>query len=261
MENETKQNETRLSDLLLILKKCWWIMLIALVVSTCGMYAYMKTTHVPQYTAKVSIWALKNADGSGNTVQTQDVSIATYLVNDYKQILVGGPVRERVSQALKKEGKNYTSGQLNGMVSVSHKEETRIITLSIRADSKEEAKLIADTWGTVFDQYLSQLMSGDKMVVCEEALMPNGISNPISTTKAILIGMVIAALIYGIFFLKFMLDDKINSAEDVERYLGLTLLGAIPNKNEVLAKGHRHRYLKGNKYYKQYKNGKKAGQK
>jgi len=217
------------------------------------MFMYMKKTHVPMYTAKTSIWALKNADGSGNTVEAQDVSIATYLVNDYKEKLVGPTERQLVSDALKTQGKNYSESVLASMVSVSHKEESRIITLSVRATTPEDAQLIANTWSKIFDTHLSELMSGDKMVVTEDALLPRGISNPLSPIKAGLIGCLMAGLVYAIFFLKFKLDDKINSADDVERYLGLTVLGAIPNRNEVATKGHHYRYFKGNRYYKKVK--------
>ena len=69
-----------------------------------------------------------------------------------------------------------------------------------------------------------------------EARMPENPSNPISLIKAMLLGVVCAALIYALYFLRFLLDDKINNPDDVERYLGLTLLGAIPNKNATKAK-------------------------
>ena len=40
--------------------------------------------------------------------------------------------------------------------------------------------------------------------------------------------MVGAILVMGILTVQFLLDDRIKTAEDVEKYLGLSVLGSIP---------------------------------
>lgn len=46
------------------------------------------------------------------------------------------------------------------------------------------------------------------------------------------------ALSYSVFLVAFLLDDCIRTDEDVERYLGLSILGDIPDANDV----KRHQY-------------------
>ena len=248
MENEVKLNSLNFGELLDVLKKCWWLMLIVLMVGSTSMYAYSNATYKEKYTATVSIWAMKNI-GTESSVQTSDLSMATYLVNDYKLQLVSDAMVSRVQK--NPQYSNMSISQLKSMVSVSHEEDTRILKLSATADTRDEAKDLADTWGYAFCTYINEDKFGEDMVSFDEALTPTSPSNGISITKVLLVGILGAALIYGVFFLRYALDDKLYSAEDVEKYLGLTVLGAIPNKNTVVPKKDTsHRYRKHHRYYK-----------
>ena len=247
-QNEARQNENKLGDLLEILKKCWWVMLIVFALASTTTYIYSNVTYQPQYTATVSIWVLKNV-GTESGFQATDVSVATYLVNDYRELLTSDAVVDRVQKSSPTFEK-ISIAALRSSVSVSHIQETRILTLSATANSKEGAKKLADTWGNTFCTYINdEKMNGEQMVTYDDALTPINPSNPISFSKILLMGILAAALAYAVFFVRFVLDDKINSADDVEKYLGLTVLGAIPNKNAVVAKRGKYRYFKHNKYY------------
>ena len=49
----------------------------------------------------------------------------------------------------------------------------------------------------------------------------------------LLVAFVLAFAIYAIYLIRFLMDDKINSPEDVEKYLGLNVLGQIPNRYDT----------------------------
>ena len=72
--------------------------------------------------------------------------------------------------------------------------------------------------------------------------LPEKPSNPISVLKILLGAFVAAVLVYGIYFIRFILDDKINAPEDVEKYVGLNVLGAIPNKNQLNRRHEKYGY-------------------
>jgi len=242
MEAEVKKRDNnRLGDLLDVLKRCWWLMVIVLFVSSTTMFIYSKITYKAQYTASISIWAMKNI-GTDSNVQSADLSMATYMVNDYKLQLVGDEVVSRVQKAVANH-KNYRGvsvSQLRGSVSVSHEDDTRILKLSVTARDPKVAKELADTWGKTFCTYINEDKFGEQMVTFDEALEPTAPSNSISMAKVLLVGLLGAAIVYGIFFLRVVLDDRINTVDDIEKHLGLTVLGAIPNKNAVLPKKSTH---------------------
>ena len=58
--------------------------------------------------------------------------------------------------------------------------------------------------------------------------------------------------LYGIIYL---LDDRIRTEEDIERYLGLSVLGDIPNADDK--KSHQYGYYKAYGSHEQKKNRKK----
>ena len=55
----------------------------------------------------------------------------------------------------------------------------------------------------------------------------------------LLVAFMFAMVVYAIYLIRFLMDDKINTPEDVEKYLGLSLLGQIPNKYDT---GKRKKY-------------------
>ena len=243
MEEKSRGIEIRATDLWSILKRCWWIMLIALVVVTVTVYLFLNATHQDKYTATVSIWALRNVgteEGSGTS--STDVSIANYLVNDYKLMITNDAVVEKVINA--QNLTSVTPDQMRGMISITHEANTRILKLSVTTQSAKSAKELADAWANTFCTFINdEKMNGEQMVTpVGEARMPEQPSNPISMVKILLIAFVAAVLVYGIYFLRFILDDKVNNAEDVERYLGLNVLGAIPNKHSVSRRSTKYGY-------------------
>ena len=91
-------------------------------------------------------------------------------------------------------------------------------------------------------------MNGEQMItVVGEGNLPEAPSNPVSMIKIAAVAFVFAVLVYAIYFLLFIFDDKVNNSKDVEQYLGLTVLGAIPDKSSISSR--RKKYGYGYGYY------------
>ena len=83
-------------------------------------------------------------------------------------------------------------------------------------------------------------------------------AKPCNTTRMmtyLLVGMIAAVLVYSIYLIIYLLDDRIRTEEDMERYLGLSVLGDIPNADEK--KNRQHGYYKAYGAYEQGKTKKK----
>lgn len=243
MEEQTKETEIRLQDLWTIFKRCWWLMLIVLVTVSILAYTVLSMTHEDEYTATVTIWAMRMPSSNAGTASgpsTSDVSIATYLINDYKLLIKSEAMMEKVINA---QNLSATTEQLSKMVSVTNESNTRVMNLSVTTKSPESSKAIADAWGTIFCDTINSTMGGEPMIeVWEMALEPEKPSNPVSMMMILLVGFVCAFVIYAIYFIKFIMDDKINNSDDVEKYLGLSMLGVIPNKHESGRKKSKNGY-------------------
>ena len=256
MEEKTNNGvEIRLTDLWLILKRCWILMLVTLVVVFAIVSIVLTQTHVDEYTSTATIWALGENAASGSSTSTSDVSIGTYLVNDYKQLIVDENILQTV---IEKEGLSISVEKLKEMIEISHETNTRVLYVSVVAQSPTRAKQIADTLVEVFCERVNSKNEDGKTLV---TVWGNGNlpatdkpSNPVSMLKIALIALVAAIAVYGVFFVLYLLDDKISTAEDVEKYLGVNMLGQIPNRDEAQRRkkkgygGYYYGYGYGNAY-------------
>jgi capsular polysaccharide biosynthesis protein len=103
--------------------------------------------------------------------------------------------------------------------------------VSVRDPDPVLAMRIANSTAKVFSQKAVELMNIPNVNIIDHAILPE---NPVTPTKmrnmAVSVFaalMLAAAVVFGIEFL----DNTIKSEEDVEKRLGLTVLGTIPDLN------------------------------
>jgi len=244
MEEEKKQSEIGLVELWNILKRCWWLMLVVIVVVASSVYIALNVTHRDEYTATITIWAMRMPEGEGQgtnaNVSTSDVSIATYLINDYMLLIKSEEIVDRVITA--QNLANISTKQLSSMASVKNEMGTRVMYLSVTTSSPKSAQMIANTWGTIFCDYINETMGQDMVKQVVSAREPKAPSNPISLLRVLLIALVAGFAVYGLYFIRFILDDKISSPDDVEKHLGLNVLGSIPDKNSLRRRRNKEEY-------------------
>ena len=75
---------------------------------------------------------------------------------------------------------------------------------------------------------LSDFFKVESVSIAEQPRMPSGPSTSKSFTNALLVGLIAAMSVIGVLVFLYMRNDKINTSEDVEKYLGLTVLAVIP---------------------------------
>jgi len=236
-----KENEIRFGDLWMVFKRCWVLALVVAILAGAATFAVMKLTHKDEFTSTATIWALgSNASTSGGKTSTSDVSIGTYLINDYKELILTDNV---LLEALDLVDSNMSLSALRGNVKVTNNEDTRVMYVSVTAGDRKEAMNIANAISEVFCNRINEKSDEGKTLVSvwDFAKESKNISNPISTILVILVALVAAVLIYAIYLILHLMDDKINTTTDVERYLGFNILGVIPNREDARRRGLRRR--------------------
>jgi capsular polysaccharide biosynthesis protein len=125
-----------------------------------------------------------------------------------------------------------------------------MLDITVTSPDPEEAALIANEYAAVSADFIADTMSTEKPNIVSAALVP---VNPVSPSKTrntligFLVGFVIAVAIQTV---RYMLDDKIKTADDVRKYADLPTLTIIPmegdaTKNADPTKKHRHKSSKG----------------
>lgn len=258
MEEQNKETEIRLQDIWMIFKRCWWQMLIILVVVSVLVYIGLSVTHQDEYTANVSIYVMNTpnkGENNNNDFSTTQISMAMYLIKDclalgksHDQILQPVMVSQNLEGLIEIE-------DLEKMYSIKKAEDAHVLYLSVTSSSATRSAEIVNELANQTCKYFNRIYNQELLSVVDYAQVPDKPSNPVSMITILLIGFVAAVVLYAVHFVSFIMDDKINSAEDVEKYLGLSMLGVIPNRQESGRKKSKYGY-----YYSYTADGEKKRQ-
>ena len=182
----------------------------------------------PEYTSVTSLYVLAQQDNE--SITTADLTVGTQLTNDYAVLVKSRPVLDQVIHDLELD---MTAEQLEKLISVENKSNTRIIKISVSYEDPLQARLIADSLRIAVGQQIVSVMNIDAVNTVEEASLPLEPSSPRvlrNTLIGVLAGMVLAA---AFFVIRNVVDDTVKTSEDVEKALGLPLLGSIPDSKSA----------------------------
>lgn len=240
MEEKKREVELNIKDLGTVFLRCWWIMLLVGVLVGAGAYLILSLVHTDRYTATASIYVMREAvakTSGADAIQTQsgDVSISNNLKADVMKLPLTRKVLTPVMQkvGIETTESNYT--MMKSAIKTSSEDNEHIVYFSVTADDRQSAvtlaNLLVEETCTLFND---ELFENERYVKeLDAAVEPENPSNPISKVLILLVTVGAMVIVYLIFFVLFMADDKINDAEDVQNYLGVSLLGQIPNRRET----------------------------
>jgi capsular polysaccharide biosynthesis protein len=228
---ETK--ELDLKELLgMLIKRLWLIILLPVVAAAVAGYLnFMVFVPVYQANTTLLIVGLNNvtansADSGSSNMNIEDIVAGQYLVSEYSEVIRSKRVTGAVVKSLN-DG-SITEEDLASMISISSVNETRLINIAIQDTDPVRAAKIADVVADVFSKEVGVLYNITNINIIDRAEVP---TNPIAPEKKKNIAVAgLAALIIaiGIAFLIEFLDNTIKTSDDVERHLGLHVLGSIP---------------------------------
>ena len=189
-----------------------------------AVFAWMVTTFftTPQYTATSKLYVMNSSESAINLA---DLQIGTYLTADYVEVFKNWHVHEMVIQELDLP---YSYSGLSSKLKVTNPSNTRILYISFTSADPQEAKQIADTYARKAQEFIASTMDTRMPNLFEEALLPSYPSSPNKTTNMILGfmgGLLLACLL---IMIEFLVDDRILNSEDIEKYLGMHVLGIMP---------------------------------
>ena len=133
---------------------------------------------------------------------------------------------------LQRLGLDYTYSQLAEMVSVENPKDTRILYVNVVSDDPQEAKDMADTYAQVAREFIAVKMDTEQPNIFEEALLPSRPSSP-NKSRNIIMGFMIGLILScSVIIAQFLMDDRLRSADDIEKYVQLPTLGVMPKQTK-----------------------------
>ncbi len=225
IENRNDEVEIDLREIFGLLINKLAIIVLAAVLGAAIAFTYTKFLVSPVYQSKTQVYVTNNKLTTTDQINVNDLQSSNYLTKDYMILVKSNPVLDKVIADL---GLKMSTSELAGKIHVSTPTDTRIITIAVNDTDPIMAKKIADAVREASKAQIQSVMGIETVNTVEEAKLPE---NPISpnTKMNVLIGFVLGFVIaVAVVIIRFMLDDSIKAQEDVEKYLGLSVLGLIP---------------------------------
>ena len=220
-------------DVVQVLKVLWKRkIMIALVAIATGALAFGFSSFVvkPQFTSTTRIYVVNRNQGDKPGLSNQDLQAGSYLVKDYREIILSQDVLEKV---VVEQGLKFDAKALAKKVQVTVPADTRIVSISVRDGNPDEASRIANALREVAAQKIISVTKVSDVTTLEEARPALSPSSP-NIRRNTILGVGVGAGIVILLALSVeVLDDRVKRPEDIEEVMHLSLLGVIPNLEKL----------------------------
>lgn len=187
----------------------------------------------PMYTSSTTLVLAASdktteANKTGSTITTTDVTLNSKLVETYRVILQTNDVLREVISNL---GINISEEEIKNNITVSSVENTEVIQISVNNENATNAAKITNEIAKVFSKKVGEIYNINNVYVLDEAEVSKNPSN-INHTKDIVIFALIGIVISVMYVLVAnMLDTTIKTQEDIEKAIKIPVLANIPIYN------------------------------
>ncbi|MBY4980727.1 capsular biosynthesis protein CpsC [Streptococcus suis] len=217
-------------DILLLLKTIWRKKFLIIITALFGAgiaFVYSSFLVTPQFDSTTRIYVVSQNVEAGAGLTSQELQAGTYLVKDYKEIILSQDVLTQVATELN------LNENLKEKVSVSIPVDTRIVSISVRDADPNEAARIANSLRTFAAQKIVEVTKVSDVTTLEEAVPAEEPTTP-NIKRNILLGLLAGGILAtGIILAMEVLDDRVKRPQDIEEVMGLTLLGVVPDSKKL----------------------------
>lgn len=220
-------------DVVQVLKVLWKRkLMIALVAIATGVLAFGFSSFIvkPQFTSTTRIYVVNRNQGDKPGLSNQDLQAGSYLVKDYREIILSQDVLEKV---VTEQNLKFDAKALAKKIQVTVPVDTRIVSISVKDGNPEEASRIANGLREVAAQKIISVTKVSDVTTLEEARPALSPSSPNIRRNTILGVGVGAGIVILLAISVEVLDDRVRRPEDIEEVMHISLLGVIPNLEKL----------------------------
>jgi len=213
----------RMTEYLRIIRRRLWAVMITVFLTAVAAYVFSKLQE-PLYRSEASYLVVPNRNDNGLSI------VLTNNMNSYKQLALARPQIEKISAQLQLD---RSPEWLLEHISIQANADDRKMIVQVDYPDIDMAPRLANAVGENMAALVSSLNDGlegtDKinMRVTTPATPPE-LYRPqtrINVLAGAFLGLIVGLLLA---FVLDAIDDTLKNTEDVERHVGLTIVGAIP---------------------------------
>jgi capsular polysaccharide biosynthesis protein len=214
-----------LRELFYTLRKRMWLIISITFVATLisGILSFYVMTPIYQSSTQL----LVNQDKSDQPIYNyNEIQTNLQLINTYNVIIKSPAILDLVAKELDMD---VTAEQLNSKITVGSEKDSQVLNITVQDPDPYMATDIANTTAQVFQKEIVKIMNVDNVSILAVAktkenpapIKPQPVLN---IAIALVVGLMLGV---GLSFLLEYLDNTIKNEMDVEKVLGLPVLGAI----------------------------------
>ncbi len=224
--NEMEEQVISISEIFEAIKKRWIIIVAITLTATIisGIISFFVIDPVYEASTKVFVGKEENDNAAYNS---SEINMYQQLLQTYAQAIKTKDLVNRAISGLKYDG--LEARNVVESLTVNPISNTQILQIKYQSKDPNEAK---DVLKSVTDEFIvtaKELVPNGNVRIIEEVELPQ---NPVSPNKkmniaiAFLVGLMVSV---GLVFLLEYLDNTYKNKEQLEKDLGIPVLGAIPD--------------------------------
>ena len=225
-EQNSEETEIDLLEIFYLLraKLVWLILAFVIGGVIAGSITHFLIT--PKYTATAKMYMISAS--SGSVLDLSDFNIGTSLSQDYTELIKIRPVFNEVIDNLNLD---MEYEDLLKKVSISVVGDSRLLAVSVEDNDPKLAQSMVNELVDTAVTYIPKVMNASENAqptIADYAVVPDEPSSP-TLAKNIILGAVVAMLLVAVIFVvRMLMDDSLNTAEDVEKEFGIMPFTVIP---------------------------------
>jgi capsular polysaccharide biosynthesis protein len=212
----------QLTDFVNVILKRWWV--IALTTLAAAAAAYGVSKLLPDtYRSQAVYLALANQADNGLNIVLRN------SMNSYRELVLQPDVLDQISQA---NGLDISGDQWMQDVNIQPRPDEQKIIIEVDAPTLDQSMAMADAVGERIVAEVNRInatLEGTARINVERIQQARLVSIQPNTRINVLAGAILGFVVGLLLaFVLEYLDDTLKTSADVERFVGLTTLGAIP---------------------------------
>nr|WP_312579432.1 Wzz/FepE/Etk N-terminal domain-containing protein [Sedimentibacter sp.] len=223
-ENE-EYEVIELRDIIRIIRK-YILPILAVPIIFAAIGAVISTYFIdPVYESSTTLIVNQGKDSS-EAINKSDVDLGKSLIYTYAEMAKSNTVLENTMKSLN------LADLKDKTISVSPVKDTQILKIAVQNTNPQLAMDIANTLVEEFTLEITRITKIENVAVVDYARLPVNPIKPNKLMNTIIAGILGGMLILLIVFLMEYLDNTLKTEKDIEKYLGVSVIGTIPNFNQ-----------------------------
>ncbi len=221
---DQEYQEIDLLELIHVVLQKWWI-IAGFVVTAAICSAYITINMVtPMYEAKSTLFIGKESDSFAG-ISFSDLQIDDQLVVDYKELI---KTRLVTLDVIKELNLNMKVSDFIEGLTIETIADSRFVHISFTGDDPAMATEITNSLSRHLIAHAVDIVGVKNVTVVDEAIVPEQPISP-SLMKNVAIAVVLGGMFaLGVIFVLHLMDNTFKKEEDIEKQLGMGVLGIIP---------------------------------